>query len=107
MGGPLTFLKSIYDLDNLDTRFTNSSSVPYKTVIESRNDPAQSKESASKAHSRAQPSKWRQPEFIVYLAYIAGVIPYMFWVAWGVSRREWLMESPELVAMLTICHCSF
>ncbi|KAJ0336805.1 hypothetical protein COL922a_007494 [Colletotrichum nupharicola] len=86
MGGPLTFLKSIYDLDNLDTRFTNSSSVPYKTVIESRNDPAQSKESASKAQSRAQPSKWRQPEFIVYLAYIAGVIPYMFWVAWGVSR---------------------
>ncbi|TEA22455.1 Glycerol uptake protein 1 [Colletotrichum sidae] len=86
MGGPLSFLRSIYDLDNLDTRFTNSSSVPYKTVVEARIDPAQSKESSKKAQIRSQPSKWNTPEYWFYSVFIAGVIPYMMWVAYNVSR---------------------
>ncbi|KAF9875879.1 glycerol: h+ symporter [Colletotrichum karsti] len=86
MGGPLQFLRSIYDLDNLDTRFTNSSSVPYKTVIEARSDPALGKESSSKIRARSQPSKWNTPEYWVYVIYIAGIVPYMFWVAYDVSK---------------------
>ncbi|KAF6842820.1 Glycerol uptake protein 1 [Colletotrichum musicola] len=85
MGGFLEFLRSIYDLDNLDTRFTNSSSVPYKTVIEARDDPARSKESSTKIKSRAQPSKWFTPEFIFYVLVIAIAIPSMFWVAYTAS----------------------
>lgn len=93
--GTLT-LRSIYDLDTLDTRFTSSSSVPYKTVIEARNDPAQSKEPPSKAQSRAEPSKWNTPEFYLYYFVFLTVVPYMFWIAYDVSRRALLLLSVVL-----------
>ncbi|KAH8682163.1 MBOAT, membrane-bound O-acyltransferase family-domain-containing protein [Xylariales sp. PMI_506] len=84
--GVLAFLQSIYDLDNLDTRFTTSSSTPYKTIIESRNDAAASKERAAKFSGKAQPSKWGTPEFFLYYLVIIFVIPYMFWVAYDASK---------------------
>lgn len=85
--GPLSYLGKVYDLDTLDTRFTNSSSVPYQTVIEARSDPVAGREAASKALARAQPSKWRTPEFYLYYAVFALAVPYMFWSAYDVSRR--------------------
>jgi hypothetical protein len=86
--GPLSFLKTVYDLDTLDTRFTSSSSTPYQTVIDARSDPAVANESPKKAKSRAEPSKWNTPEFYLYFVVIAWAIPFMFWVAYDVSRRE-------------------
>ncbi|KAK2046891.1 MBOAT family protein [Colletotrichum somersetense] len=86
MAAFLKFLRSVYDLDNLDTRFTNASSVPYKTVVEARADPAQGKESPAKARVRAQPSKWNTPEYWFYVIFISGIVPYMFWIAYEVSR---------------------
>ncbi|OLN84313.1 Glycerol uptake protein 1 [Colletotrichum chlorophyti] len=86
MAAILKFLRGVYDLDNLDTRFTNASSVPYRTVVEARNDPAQSREPPSKVQSRARPSKWNTPEFYFYLLFIAVVVPYMFLVAYEVSK---------------------
>ncbi|KAK1974808.1 MBOAT family protein [Colletotrichum cereale] len=86
MAALLRFLGSVYDLDNLDTRFTNASSVPYKTVVEDRADPAQSKESPAKVRARAQPSKWNTPEYWFYVIFIGGIVPYMFWIAYEVSR---------------------
>lgn len=85
--GPLSIFRSIYDLDTLDTRFTSSSSVPYKAVVEARSDPARSKEPPNKAQSRAEPSKWNTPEFYFYFFVIATVVPYMFWIAYEVSSR--------------------
>lgn len=80
-------MRRVYDLDTLDTRFTTESNVPYQTVIETRDDPVARRESAAKARSRAPPSKWKTPEFILYNMVVAFVIPYMFWVAYDVSRR--------------------
>lgn len=85
--GLLSVLRKVYDLDTLDTRFTNSTSVPYKAVIETRNDPTQSKETLNKAHSRAQPSKWNTPEFYFYYLMFILAVPYMFWVPYSVSKR--------------------
>lgn len=85
--GPSTFLRNIYDLDTLDTRFTSSSSVPYHTVVESRSDPAARAESATKAQNRTQPPKWKTPEFFLYYVVFAIAVPYMFWVPYSVSRR--------------------
>ncbi|KEY65633.1 hypothetical protein S7711_07882 [Stachybotrys chartarum IBT 7711] len=99
--GPLSFLKTVYDLDTLDTRFTSSSSTPYQTVIDARNDPAVANESPKKVKSRAEPSKWNTPEFYLYFVVIAWAIPFMFWVAYDVSRpsdpryhkfQHWLFE---------------
>lgn len=86
--GVLTFLRSVYDLDTLDTRFTNSSSVPYQTVVDARSDPATAQESSVKAQSRTQPPKWRTPEFYLYYLVFLLAVPYMFWVPYSVSQRE-------------------
>lgn len=86
--GALTFIRSVYDLDTLDTRFTNSSSVPYQTIVDARSDPAVSQESSAKAQIRSQPSKWRTPEFYVYYLVFLVAVPWMFWVPYSVSRCE-------------------
>lgn len=102
--GLTSLLGGIYDLDTLDTRFTSSSSAPYKTVIEARNDPARSREPPNKAQSRAEPSKWNTPEFYLYYLVVAVALPCMFWVAYDVSRGakglqrhrdDWLTLRPQ------------
>ncbi|KAK5992471.1 Glycerol uptake protein 1 [Cladobotryum mycophilum] len=84
--GLVSYLRTVYDLDTLDTRFSNSSSVPYQTVIDSRDDPVAKKDAADKARSGAQPSKWGSPEFYFYYIVFVVVVPYMFWIAYDVSR---------------------
>jgi hypothetical protein len=91
--GAIAFVRSLYDLDTLDTRFTTTSRTPYRTVIDTRSDPDASKARAAKFGSRVQPSKWRTPEFILYGIVLAWVIPAMFWVAFDVSRR--MAAKPE------------
>ncbi|RCI07976.1 hypothetical protein L249_7819, partial [Ophiocordyceps polyrhachis-furcata BCC 54312] len=80
------FLRDVYDLDTLDTRFTSSSASPYQSVIDAREDPAVSRETAEKARALAQPSRWRTPEFAFYWLVFAFAVPYMFWTAYDVSR---------------------
>ena len=84
--GALSFLRKVYDLDTLDTRFMSSSSDPYQTVIDSRSDPVATKEAAQKARARAPPPKWQTPEFFLYYVVILLAVPSMFWVAYDVSR---------------------
>ncbi|KAM0485187.1 hypothetical protein ACHAPX_001168 [Trichoderma viride] len=84
--GALLYLRKVYDLDTLDTRFTNSSSTPYQTVIDARGDPIEQKEAEIKARSSAPPSKWRTPEFFLYYLVVIVVVPYMFWIAYDVSK---------------------
>ncbi|KAI1761764.1 MBOAT-domain-containing protein [Hypoxylon sp. FL1150] len=84
--GVFSFLRATYDLDTLDTRFTNPSSTSYKTVIEARDDAAATKERAAKGNSKSQPSRWGTPEFYLYYLVLVLVIPYMFWVAYDASR---------------------
>ncbi|KAH7375673.1 glycerol uptake protein [Plectosphaerella cucumerina] len=86
--GLTSLLRSLYDLDTLDTRFTSSSSAPYKTVIEARNDPSRSKEPPNRAQARAEPSKWNTPEFYLYYLVVGIALPYMFYIAYDVSRES-------------------
>jgi hypothetical protein len=81
--GPLSFLASVYDLDTLDTRFTTPSSVPYKASIDKREDDRV-------PDKRAEPPKWNTLEFYVYYLVFLTVVPYMFWIAYDVSRRRLL-----------------
>ncbi|KAI0867586.1 MBOAT, membrane-bound O-acyltransferase family-domain-containing protein, partial [Hypoxylon argillaceum] len=86
--GALSFFRNVYDLDTLDTRFTVTSTTPYQTVIESRNDTAfASKERAARWKSRPpSESRWKTPEFYVYLVGTALAIPAMLWVAYEASQ---------------------
>ncbi|KAL2021404.1 hypothetical protein VTK56DRAFT_7157 [Thermocarpiscus australiensis] len=90
-GSPLSFLASVYDLETLDTRFTTPSSVPYRAVVDSRGgdkreNSGTSSTTSSKADKRAEPSKWGTLEFYVYYLVFLTVVPYMFWIAYDVSR---------------------
>ncbi|KAI2626393.1 MBOAT, membrane-bound O-acyltransferase family-domain-containing protein [Xylaria nigripes] len=89
--GAMSFLRSIYDLDTLDTRFIVSSTTPFQTVIESRNNAtaASSKERAVRWNSRASSvsaSRWNTPEFYLYYVVFVLAVPYMFWVAYDASK---------------------
>jgi hypothetical protein len=96
--GALSFIRDVYTLDTLDTRFNSSSSVPYQTVIEARSDPTASRDAASKARTRAQPSKWATPEFYLYYVVFVVAVPYMFWIAYDVSRRTSISSSSVCIS---------
>ncbi|KUI57103.1 Glycerol uptake protein 1 [Cytospora mali] len=83
---PLSFLRSIYSLDTLDTRFTTSSTTSYKTVIDSRGEHGVKDAQKEKIASRASPPKWKTPEFFFYYLVFAICIPLMLWIPYSVSR---------------------
>ncbi|KAM7222550.1 glycerol uptake protein 1 [Rhypophila decipiens] len=109
-GGPLSFIKSIYALDTIDTRFTTPSGVPYRRrqnetdgngkredddiksgmgLLE-RTATATSTTSSGVTESGIQAetlrTKWGTPEFYLYYLIVGIAVPYMFWVAYDVSR---------------------
>lgn len=84
-----SFLRNIYNLDTLDTRFTSSSQVPYQTIIDARSDPATSREPPTKT----SPPKWKTPEFFLYYVVFALAVPLMFWIPYQVSRRKQVTRS--------------
>ncbi|KAF7559305.1 hypothetical protein G7046_g4848 [Stylonectria norvegica] len=83
MGLP-SFLRTMYDVDTLDTRFTTTSNTPYRAVIDARDDPEPRRESFSK-EKRGQGPKWKTPEFYLYYAVFSVAVPYMFWIVFKVS----------------------
>ncbi|KAK4454828.1 glycerol uptake protein 1 [Podospora aff. communis PSN243] len=88
--GLLSFLRSVYDLDTIDTRLTTPSSVPYSaksavTADEGRNK-KDDKRSASPQTAQTSPSRWLTPEFLLYYFLLSFIIPSMFWIAYSVSR---------------------
>lgn len=93
-----SYIRSIYQLDTLDTRFANSSTTPYKRPANAQIDPTFTKSSQdlsqgvpvkldSNGRPIGQPSKWNTPEFYFYYFCFLTIVPYMFWVAYDVSRR--------------------
>ena len=96
-----SYIRSIYSLDTIDTRFTNPSSNPYKTVVDTRAETAVSHAKRDdsipgigvrtdrRGKPIAQPSKWRTAEFIFYYFVFLTIVPYMFWIAYDVSRRRY------------------
>lgn len=99
-----SYIRSIYALDTIDTRFTSSSATPYKNVVDARADSAAatSKRDDSipgvgvktdySGRPIAQPSKWKTPEFYFYYFIFIITVPYMFWVAYDVSRRQYKLS---------------
>lgn len=88
----LSLFRQIYDLDTIDTRFTTPSSVPYKTVIDARDDSVAAASKASKDSKERAPSiattpaKWKTPEYIAYLIIIALAIPVLLYIPYDASR---------------------
>ncbi|KAI9722666.1 MAG: hypothetical protein M1812_001597 [Candelaria pacifica] len=102
----IDYLRRLYSLDTLDTRFTASSKPPPKQVAvraEAAVDPARPSQptwsgiagSPSERPRKetgdetlASASKWRTPEFFIYYLVIMLVIPMMFKVTYDVSKES-------------------
>ena len=96
-----SYIRSIYALDTIDTRFTSSSRTPYKAVVDGRIDsadynlkrddsvPGPGVQTDNHGRPVAQPSKWRTPEFYFYYFIFIITVPYMFWITYDVSRRQY------------------
>ncbi|CEJ85203.1 Putative Glycerol uptake protein [[Torrubiella] hemipterigena] len=84
--GVFSYLRKVYDVDTLDTRFTAPSNVAYKTVLEQRSDPVARRETEQKNLGRSLPSKWNTPEFYLYYVVFLFAVPSMFWICYDVSR---------------------
>ncbi|KAF2085396.1 putative glycerol:H+ symporter [Saccharata proteae CBS 121410] len=96
----LGYLRSLYSLDTLDTRFTvSATSPPKQQATELRIDPAkpspgesysqQSRDGqTSKGGSLGEPSKWNTPEFYLYYLVFLVAVPLMFKSVYDVSKES-------------------
>lgn len=96
----LQYLRQLYSLDTLDTRFIISSTAPPKQALnELRLDPTRpspqqdgqaqvrlSNGKPTKSVEGAQPSRWRTLEFYIYYFVFITAVPFMFKVVYDVSK---------------------
>jgi hypothetical protein len=94
-----SFLKGVYAVDTLDTRFTTPSSVPYKTTAGARKHNGgvdggkrDGASSSKRENKPAEPPRGNTPEFYLYYAIVASAVLSMFWIAYGVSDRRSLLS---------------
>lgn len=87
MKGVLNLLKAMYSLDTLDTRFTTSSTAPPRSKEDQQKISNADREPASPLPD-AQPSQWRNPEFLAYVFVVACAVPLMTKTIYDVSQPE-------------------
>ncbi|KAF9888220.1 glycerol transporter [Aspergillus nanangensis] len=87
MASIFSYLRRLYSLDTLDTRFTVSASTPLKaTAADTRS--ASKDARANAVASNASPSNWRTPEFFVYYLVFLVAVPLMFKAVIEVSQES-------------------
>lgn len=80
-----SWLRRIYSLDTLDTRFTSTA-----TTNPADTRPASAKD--ARAHAIAQNARaplWRTPEFFIYYLFFIFLVPLMFKTVVDASKGEW------------------
>ncbi|RAH42440.1 putative glycerol:H+ symporter (Gup1) [Aspergillus brunneoviolaceus CBS 621.78] len=84
----LAWLRRLYSLDTLDTRFTASATTPAKVAAADAR-PASTKDPRSAAIARnASPSRWNTLEFYIYYIVFLIAVPLMFTTVIGVSQES-------------------
>jgi hypothetical protein len=80
----LQYIRQLYSLDTLDTRFIVPPTVPPKEALELRElDPAvplpvRNGEAKSREEEKVLPSRWNTPEFYFHTAVVAFAVYFMF-----------------------------
>jgi hypothetical protein len=72
-----SWLRRLYSLDTLDTRFTSSASAPAQAAADTR-PPAAKDARANAIAQSAHAPLWRTPEFFVYYLFFITLVPLMF-----------------------------
>ncbi|KAL6234704.1 hypothetical protein BDW75DRAFT_211519 [Aspergillus navahoensis] len=84
----LSWLRRLYSLDTLDTRFTVPANVPVKIAAEDTR-PGSAKDARSNAVANsASPPKWGTHEFYVYYVIFLVAVPLMFKTVVDVSQES-------------------
>jgi hypothetical protein len=86
----ISFLRQLYSLDTLDTRFTTSARTPLKATSEDQAQAVkvQDEKPPAALPSGASPSRWTTPEFYFYgLVHLVAVL-LMFKAVIDVSQRK-------------------
>jgi hypothetical protein len=90
-----SWIRRLYSLDTLDTRFTVSASTPLKAASDAR--PASAKDARANAIAHgASPSKWNTPEFFGYYFVFITVVPMMFKTVVDVSKGRPVTNTTEI-----------
>ncbi|KAJ5495846.1 Glycerol uptake protein 1 [Penicillium diatomitis] len=77
MSALLFWLRRIYSLDTLDTRFTSTATTPGVAAADTR--PPAAKDARANAIAQGRPPPlWRTPEFFVYYIFFITLVPLMF-----------------------------
>lgn len=99
MNMALRYIRQLYSLDTLDTRFVVPANAPPKEALElAELDPAQplpvrNGQAKSKAPIEdVQPSRWNTFEFKSYLVLISVAVFFMFKAVLDVSKGWWLEQ---------------
>jgi hypothetical protein len=89
----LNYLRQLYSLDTLDTRFVVPATAPPKEALEeAKLDPANplpapsSKDKSRNGTDYAQQPRWRTPEFYFYYVAISASVFFMFKLVLDCSR---------------------
>ena len=83
------YIRGLYSLDTLDTRFTASKSSPLKELgAGQQTTRAAGAAGETTRSSRISASLWPTKEFYIYYAMFIVIVPLMFKVAIEVSNRE-------------------
>ena len=85
----IRYIRQLYSLDTLDTRFTTSARTPLtKTTSESASTSAPPQEKVNAvAEFGTRPSKWNTTEFYFYYLVFIVAIPQMFKAVIDISQR--------------------
>jgi len=85
---PISFLRQLYSLDTLDTRFTTPARTPLKAANAgpAQDIKLQDEKSPATLPPGASPSRWRTPEFYFYALVHLVVVPQMFKAVVDVSQ---------------------
>ncbi|KAJ5093854.1 Membrane bound O-acyl transferase MBOAT [Penicillium angulare] len=82
-----SWLRRIYSLDTLDTRFTSSATTPANAAADTR--PASTKDARANAIAQNAPaSLWRTPEFFIYYLFFITLVPLMFKTVVDASKQD-------------------
>jgi hypothetical protein len=89
----LKFIRQLYSLDTLDTRFIVPATAPPKEALEdAKLDPVgpiptqDSREKSRDGGNNAQPPRWNTPEFYFYYVVIVCSVFFMFKAVLDVSK---------------------
>ena len=74
-----TWLRRVYSLDTLDTRFTSTANTDSRRPKDAR---------ANAIAQGASPSLWRTPEFFIYYVFFIVLVPLMFKTVYDASKGE-------------------